>query len=158
FGNGIIGVTAMALQPDGRILAQGRFSGGLSSLIRLNADGSLDRTFRRADISESVKFVLQPDGKILIPTSDGRVVRLQADGSPDAFSYQGPTLGAGMTISGAMAVQADGKILVAFHLLNAIGSTLRPFVRVNADGSRDTSFNSGTGLGVDFSFITIADM
>ena len=75
---------AVALQPDGKIIAVGNASNGIDldfALARYNPDGSLDTTFDLdgkvlspispyADYSTDV--VLQPDGKILISGwSDG---------------------------------------------------------------------------------------
>src|SRR5262245_50131052 len=56
-------------------------------------------------------------------------------------------LGAGSALNGAIALQADGKILVGGVTSNAIGNIIRVFLRVNADGSLDSSFNPGTDQG-----------
>jgi uncharacterized delta-60 repeat protein len=43
----------------------------------------------------------------------------------------------------ALAVQADGKVLVGGNFTQIAGQTCRGLARVNSDGSFDTSFNSG---------------
>jgi uncharacterized delta-60 repeat protein len=68
----------------------------------------------------------QADNKLLLGTETGEFFRLNADGSLDsAFNPQVSQ------VVGTVAVQSDGKILVAPEL-----------VRLNADGSRDSSFNA----------------
>lgn len=102
-------VTQIRTQPDGRILIAGQFRRvqGVErhQLARLNADGSLDRSFD-AGLSFSATpdlvaqvggLALQPDGRILIgcawqpaawpPGGPGRalVTRLEPDGTGDPF-------------------------------------------------------------------------
>ncbi|GAB3862089.1 hypothetical protein GCM10028822_42420 [Hymenobacter terrigena] len=97
-------------------------------------------------------IVKQSDGKVIIsgqfqtingePTS--QVARLNADGSPDlAFRTQAGS-GPDQLIS-ALAVQPDGKILLGSeHGLSFYnGVPVQGLVRLNADGSLDTSFSSG---------------
>src|SRR5262249_42961122 len=103
----------IAQQPDGRILVTaGSFDSGSPAIIRLNSDGSLDQSFRSPALFPGFKFLLQPDGKILATSGGGGLIRLNSDGSPDSFAYSGPILGAGSALIGAIALQADGKILV----------------------------------------------
>lgn len=82
----------VAVQPDGKILVLGQSGNdGQASLLRLNADGSVDNTFGangtftfEADYATSL--TVQADGKILAAgTSDGdfTVIRLNGDGSVD---------------------------------------------------------------------------
>lgn len=137
------GVSTVALQPDGRILAAGSFSDNTSGVLRLNADGSLDQTFQAVTgggIADN-RFVMQPDGRFLIAGGSGTVFRLNANGGIDtSFLYRGPTLGAGMIFSHSMLIQPDGKILYSANIINAIGTTLNLFLRLNTDGSVDPSF------------------
>ncbi|MDB5269747.1 MAG: hypothetical protein JWP58_2787 [Hymenobacter sp.] len=97
-------------------------------------------------------MVKQPDGKVIIsgqfqtmngePTS--QVARLNADGSPDlAFRAQAGS-GPDQLIT-TMAVQPDGKILLGSeHGLSFYnGVPVTGLVRLNADGSLDTSFSAG---------------
>src|ERR1051326_7961523 len=72
-GSGINGgVTAMALQPDGKVIICGGFTTvkGLlrPGVARLNADGSGDSSFNPAAGSSYAAraFALQPDGKVLV--------------------------------------------------------------------------------------------
>jgi len=135
---------AIAQQPDGRILVAVQSSPISAFIIRLNSDGSLDQSFRGPTFPTGFTFLLQPDGKILATTVGGGLIRLNPDGSPDSFAYAGPILQGGRALNGAIALQADGKILVAGATTNPLFPTSRIFLRVNADGSLDSSFNPGT--------------
>ncbi|MDQ3748295.1 MAG: hypothetical protein M3367_04650, partial [Acidobacteriota bacterium] len=115
-------VTAIGVQPDGKVVFAGDFIrvGGVPrvSIARVNADGSPDTTFNPGTgFNNTVsKILVQSDGKILVAgsfssyngTSRLGVARLNADGSLDsAFN---PNLGSG-TVN-TIALQADGKILI----------------------------------------------
>jgi len=97
------GVTA-ALQTDGRILVAGNSFNGTNTdftLVRYNADGSLDPTFGSggkvttqlgAAADEGFGVIVQPDGKILVSgfssngtDADFALVRYNADGSLDTI-------------------------------------------------------------------------
>jgi uncharacterized delta-60 repeat protein len=149
-------VFAIAVQPDDKILLGGIFSnvgGRLSKLItRLNADGSLDSGFDSGDSGfNSVDAIaVQPDGKIVVGglfvTLAGQprtnIGRLMADGSLDtSFDPGASAPPSKLPRVFAIAVQADGKILVGGRF-EALGGQSRANIgRLNADGSLDTSFN-----------------
>ncbi|GAA4343356.1 hypothetical protein [Flaviaesturariibacter amylovorans] len=138
-----INVFALDLGPDGRILLFGG-DGAVNSFYRLNADGSAAAPFAPALPAD---FLLQhlavaADGKVLLLGDSGSVDRapylgrFTAGGGADA-GFQ-PSLPAGFYPSG-MAVQADGKVLLRGVLYPGSGSLL---LRLNADGSADTAFNT----------------
>ncbi len=90
-----------------------------------------------------------PDGKILaygrfnsynrIPT--GNFVRLNADGSLDtSFNNQTITSTTNCNTGGILR-QPDGKIIVACPNMTVNGQGPKNLVRLNADGTLDTSFN-----------------
>jgi serralysin len=128
-------VSAIALQPDGRIIAAG-YGGdfGDFALARYNSDGSLDVTFDSdgkvlTDFGPGDEWVhdiaLLADGKIIAAgyshsfndnNSDFALARYNSDGSLDAtFGANGivRTDFGGMDYGNALALQPDGKILVA---------------------------------------------
>lgn len=157
-------VQTIAQQPDGKVLAAGSFNrvngtpggsptGGTvcRNIIRFNADGTLDSSFSYdvgADASITA-IVIQPDGKILIgghfSTYKGVtrrcLARLNSDG----------TLDTGFMASGngfigsvhALALLPDGKILVGGNYTSFNSNTRGRLVRLNADGTEDTSFLNG---------------
>lgn len=151
--NALVG---MALQPDGRVLIGGFFTGesaqGFRYMARLLTTGSLDTSFATGtNINNTVKAVaLQADGKVLIggdftaynTTTRKRIARLNADGSLDS-SFD-PGSGADATVN-AIIVQPDGRILVGGNFSTINGTNHASIARLNANGSLDASFNPGTG-------------
>lgn len=161
-GGGLISqVNALLLQPDGRVVLGGNFTtvGGATRnrLARVNADGSLDAGYDPN--ADNVVFALAQhvDGKILVAggfttfkangatsaTLRNRIARLNPNGTPD--SEFDPNFDNRAT---ALAVQRDGKILVGGDFIstqpNGGGSyTKSHFLRLNVDGSLDTTFTSG---------------
>jgi uncharacterized delta-60 repeat protein len=152
-------VCALAVQPDGRIVAGGLFTslGGTDQGVigRLNADGTLDYstfhpwvTHDYTWTSPSVSaLAVQAEGKILVgghfTKVDGQprdcIARLNADGTLDATFNPGAK---GWSVY-SLAVQADGKILVGGWFGTLGGQTRNNLGRLNADGTLDTTFNSG---------------
>ncbi len=139
------GPQAIALQRDGKIICA-------SSRVRLNADGSVDSTFNAPVFnSPGYSAAVQADGKVVIIggfTSVGGVrkngiVRLNSDGSLDT-SFD---VGGGTGDANVIAFQSDGKILIAgiFDRFNN-DFNLRNVVRLNTDGSLDTTFVKGTSV------------
>jgi uncharacterized delta-60 repeat protein len=154
---------AVAIQSDGKVLVAGYSDNGTNpdfAVVRYNTDGSLDTGFDTdgkvttpigASRSYARSVAVQADGKILVAgystiggNSDFAVVRYNADGSLDtSFDTDGKVttpIGTSSDCGYSMAVQADGKIVVAGY---AINSTIDfALVRYNADGSLDTGFDS----------------
>ena len=153
--NGLNGsCRVIAMQADGKVLVAGDFTivNGVERprIARMNADGSLDLEFDPGyGANAGVRAVaVQPDGKILVgglfTYFNGlwcnHIVRLNADGSLDegfdmGLGFDGNVL--------ALTLQPDGGILVGgdfYHVNNVIG---RGLVRLNTDGSHDTSFDAG---------------
>lgn len=126
---------------------------------RLTADGSLDTRFGDNGVvyfDEALipdyhsELTVQPDGKFLLVGSSGTIIRLNADGSFDTSFGTGGVVDFDVQ-SGeserptSLVVQADGKIVVV-GASSSLGS-LSDFamVRLNADGSLDTTFGSPDG-------------
>ncbi|NET31229.1 MAG: HYR domain-containing protein [Cyanothece sp. SIO1E1] len=59
-----------------------------------------------------------------------------------------PGLGVDVRSVWALALQPDGKIMIGGDFLSYNGTTRNGIARVNADGSLDTSFDPGTGIGI----------
>ncbi|QBB69068.1 hypothetical protein ELE36_00990 [Pseudolysobacter antarcticus] len=156
-------VSALALQPDGKVLMGGNFNslspngGGAISrnhIARLNADGTVDMTFNPNANDVVIALALQPDGKLVLggyftslspngggPIARSRIARLNTDGSVDAIFNPNPNA----PVS-ALALQLDGKLLLGgnFTSLSPNGGsavTRNCIARLNDDGSLDTAFN-----------------
>lgn len=157
-------ISAMVLQPDGRIIIGGKFTTVQSKtrnhIARLNADGTLDESFDPniggGLTPEVTSLALQADGKILVgggfttvqpngastATTRNRIARFNANGTVDtAFDPN-----ANNTVL-ALAVQADGQILVGggFTTLQPNGATSATarnrIARLKANGSVDDTFD-----------------
>ena len=131
------------------------------SLVRLNADGSLDDTFALGTFNEypGLRLNLLSNGKILFGggfttfngvTRNG-IVQLNGDGSLDT-SFDSGT-GFNGSIAG-LAVQTDGKIIAGGGFTTYNGAAVNRLVRLNPNGSLDATFNAGgTGIGGQFPYI-----
>jgi uncharacterized delta-60 repeat protein len=155
---------AIAIQPDGKILAGGSCNVGPDpsmGLIRLNTDGSLDNTFDGDGILSFdagtttdwiSSLVVQPDGKILaagskstFTTGDYLVVRFNSDGTLDTgFNGTGFTVWdiGGDDFCNAIALQSDGKILLAGTTGSTTSDTDFCLARLNSDGTQDSGFGT----------------
>jgi uncharacterized delta-60 repeat protein len=135
------------IQADGKIMIQGGQSymgipAQKGSLIRLNANGSFDNTFRikYTPFGWISGVATQADGKMIIcdHTYGGldRIIRLNKDGSVDS-SFDG---GAVNGFVDRFFIQEDGKILVPGDYTTHNGVSANKLVRLNTDGSRDDTF------------------
>lgn len=156
----------VVLQPDGKIIVAGTgAAGGAFALARYNSNGSLDNTFDgdgklttifggKGDFAQSV--ALQSDGKIVAAgyttilgiRANFAVARYNSNGSLDN------TFGTGGKVSDsagyensayAMALQSDGKIIVAGTssvYSTTVGDVYRfVLLRYNTNGTLDNTFD-----------------
>ena len=162
--------TGVAIQTDGRIVVVGTDADESGfSVARYNPDGSPDTEFGGGDgkVTTDIGFsheganavVLQSDGKIVAvgTTWDGSgsqwghfsLVRYNPDGSLDLTFGGGDgivvteNLGTGWVAANSVAIQADGKIVVAgrtdYYFYDFPELTV---IRYNADGSHDLAFGN----------------
>ena len=131
---------------------------GRNGLIRLNSDGTFDSTFFLGfdSIADIYQVILLSDGKILVGGSFTThnavtirgVVRLNADGTRDTtFNSGGVGIGTGTNSVRAIAVQSDGKYLVAGNFTTYNGVSVPRLIRLNTDGTLDTTFIGGSTSG-----------
>ena len=160
------GVTTLALQPDGKILAGGDFTSysGVTRnyIIRLNTGGTIDNTFNiGGGFNNFVNTIaLQPDGKILAGglftsysgTTRNKIIRLNSDGTIDnTFTIgTGFSGGVGPIIIpkpiNTITPQPDGKILVGGNFDTYNGTTRSCIIRLNTGGTVDNTFIVGSGF------------
>jgi uncharacterized delta-60 repeat protein len=173
---------APVIQSDGKVLITVGTPGSAADVkvVRLNADGTLDTGFGTggaavvavaSGIDTPRKILLQGDGKIIVAgtgnsgttaTNDFTLIRLNADGTLDtSFNGNGklvvPVGTNADTANGAL-LQQDGKIVVS----GTVATGTFPdygLIRVNADGTLDSTFGNGgklilpVGVGNDASYV-----
>jgi uncharacterized delta-60 repeat protein len=151
----------MKVQPDGKIIAAGTFttySGSTNSgIVRINTNGTKDTTFNvgLGSTGNIYQLALQSDGKIIAigattaysGSSNAGIVRINTDGTKDITFNMGS--GFNTTSVFAIGIQSTGKIIVGGNFSIYSGSTNNYIVRINTDGTKDTTFNIGTGFGAN---------
>lgn len=176
-GSSIYRLTAIAIQPDGKIVAAGYvFTGATTDimLVRYNPDGSLDNSFHGdgrvfttvgTGTDEVHALVIQPDGKIVAggyaiegSNVDFVLVRYNPDGILDSSFDEDGRVRSSLPNAGsieAIALQTDGKIVAAGSASQGTNSDFA-VARYNTDGSPDMSFDmdgwvtTPMGTGYDF--------
>jgi uncharacterized delta-60 repeat protein len=154
-------------QSDGKVIAVGGYLSynGVSSreIIRLNTDGTVDNTFSAGTgFSGSITYdvKIQTNGKMLVGgnhtsyngTTSKSIIRLNTDGTVDN------TFSAGTAFDNAIytiCLQSDGKILAGgiFTYYNSLYRS--KIIRLNSDGTDDSTFNTGSGFNADVRNIKI---
>jgi uncharacterized delta-60 repeat protein len=159
-------IGAIAVQADGRILVGGTLPAvaglGATELVRLNADGSTDLAFNPRVGGRVDELVVMADGRILVAGqinqlagvplgNEAHLVRLQAGGARDG-SFGAAIMG-GYTEVVAVAVQADGKILIGGSFTTTGVAPHSYFTRLNSDGTRDATFLQTSVNGVVWAIV-----
>lgn len=168
----------VAIQPDGRIVVAGATSGASTDIavIRYLANGTLDASFDGDGLATTAVSTgneaayaveIQPDGKIVVAgyaevggTQDFALVRYQANGALDhsfgSFGRVATHFGA-TDVGVAMALQPDGRIVVAGYTANASFDAVDFAVaRYGATGALDVGFDgdgkvtTAIGFGVEY--------
>jgi uncharacterized delta-60 repeat protein len=152
-------VRALASLPNGKVLVAGEFDSfngqTTHSVVRLNADGTVDASFASVLAPAAIVggLAVQPDGKVLVTggfftntNNEPGITRLTTTGARDASftppAYTNTFLGS-FPDAGPL-LQPDGKILLSGYLLPT-GTTKNNFVRLNPNGTEDTSFKVVSG-------------
>lgn len=150
-------IYSLALQPDGKIIIAGNFTSYNGVLVnriaRLLPNGILDITFNIGLGADAIveAVLLQPDGKIILGgrfatfngVSYNRMIRLNTDGSIDS----GFSIGIGFDKNVyTMALQSDNKLIVGGTFLSYGGASAKRILRLNSNGSLDSTFMSGLGF------------
>jgi uncharacterized delta-60 repeat protein len=167
-GTGFNGkIYASYLQSDGKIILGGSFTAynGISAgrLIRLNSDGSYDPTFNTsigATTGIVYDIAMQSDGKIIIVGSFtkyanstvNRVARLFPNGTLDSSLSTGS--GSALNIT-HVKITTDERIILTGNFITFNGTPANRIVRLNSNGSFDSTFNCGTGFNDDVNAIAL---
>ncbi|MBI5766816.1 MAG: hypothetical protein HZA93_03425 [Verrucomicrobia bacterium] len=167
-------VNTVAVQSDGKILLGGVFTtltpNGTDPtkwtqrfyVARVEASGAVDTTFDLGLDERSGNNVtslrVQADGRILLcggftslrPGNTGtrvarsRLIRLNANGTLDT-AFNPAAGGANPGAINAIAVQADGRIVIAGAFTDFAGTGTSNIARIHPEGAIDTSFSRATG-------------
>jgi uncharacterized delta-60 repeat protein len=163
-------VRSIAIQADGKIIIGGAFNSyngtSVSRIVRLNTDGSIDTTFNTGTGANNQVYIvsIQNDGKILVGgtfttfngVSSNYLVRLNIDGSTDNTFNQGTGFDQGAFYGvKSISIQPDGKIIVGGGFVSYNGTPRSCIIRLNNNGSIDSSFNPGTGADNHINTISI---
>jgi uncharacterized delta-60 repeat protein len=159
-------VYQVALQSDNKVVIGGIFSSvsGVTcgGIARLSSTGIIDDTFQLSGFTTGSSqgvygLSVDPSGKIICvgtfntysgASVGGDIARLNTDGTYDSTFV----VGSGITGSGRFALDVtptNGKYLITGVFDNYNGSSVGSIMRLNSDGSLDTTFNTGTGTGYD---------
>jgi uncharacterized delta-60 repeat protein len=137
----------LIVQPDRKLLILTSFSQGVSTLRRLNENGSDDAGFTSTTFPAPGNIALGEDGRIALAvrtqnSEDYQISRLFADGTADS-SFT-PYIAARFN---AFALQADGGVLIGDRDFEYPPLSFRnDFVRLLPSGSPDPNFNTGIGF------------
>jgi uncharacterized delta-60 repeat protein len=105
----------------------------------------LDPTFKPNSLSAVYAVAVQDDGKIVLHGwESNKVWRINPDGSVDT-AFQPFT----NTTVYSLVLQPDQKLLLNTLPFRTNGRNHRGLVRLNTDGSLDTSFDSDPGVGIE---------
>ncbi|MCP5090227.1 MAG: hypothetical protein GY949_04815, partial [Gammaproteobacteria bacterium] len=149
------------VQTDGKIVVIG-FTDNDVALVRYNSDGTLDTSFDAdgkvttdlaGNTDQAFSAALQADGKIVVAgysnngvDNDFMLARYDTDGSLDTSfgggdGFTTTAIGNGGDIAWSLALQTDGKIVLAGQSHNGSNDDFA-YARYNSDGTLDTTFDS----------------
>ncbi len=159
--------TGVEVYSNGKILVStdvvpipGFPSNATPRFIRYNSDGSIDNTFTSpANLVLINNFIIDSSDSVLLYgsfTENGATVkkfaRLNLDGSiASSFIVD---YGIGGSVS-TIAVQPNGKVIVAGDFARVSGISRNKIARLNSDGSLDQSFDPGSGFNNTVEMIVI---
>lgn len=154
-------ILAIGVCEDSSIIVSGFFSQyqgqPVTQPIRIRPNGQRDTSFNPGGTGATFgtiidAIVVQPDGKILLGGSftlfngqpASKIVRLNPDGSVDNNFNTGSGFSGGNISS--IDLQPDGKIVAGGSFTSFNGAAATRIARLMPNGSRDTTFNTGTGM------------
>jgi len=143
-------ITDVKVQPDGKVLIGGTFTGiggfNRSGFARVDSTGALDQSFNPANTFAG-RIYLAPDGRIFTTSAyDGTslsITRRDANGNVDP-TFATPLFKSNsysFALLHTLLPAADGTVLVGGQFDLVSGLTRKNFVRLTSDGKLDLLFN-----------------
>jgi uncharacterized delta-60 repeat protein len=152
---------SLRVDSNGKIYYMGRYSTfnatSRNNIARLNSDGSLDTSFNPGSgFNDSTHDALvQSTGNVVIIgifncfngncSNKNGIVRLTSTGSLDATFNSGTGFGGGASGYKGYVYDND-KLLIGGSFTSYNGTSTNNIVKLNSDGTIDTSFNIGSGF------------
>ncbi len=146
-------VRSLAVTGDNRVYAAAQSSSSNRSVRRYNSDGNPDSSFQTIlPNGDVLKIVIQSDGKILLGGgftmingfNQSGISRITPDGTIDtnfnSGAFASGTAGTGGVFD--IDLTADGKIVVSGGFARYGNIQSVAIIRLNGDGSTDTSFRT----------------
>ena len=126
-------------------------------IVRANPDGTRDTAFDASASFNNYTFPLTQDsnGKLYVgggfSTFKGqaawRIIRLNPDGTKDTGFNPGTAFSGSSTAVNSIEIDTSGKLYMGGAFTRYSGSSIGGnIVRINPDGTRDTTFETGTGF------------
>ncbi len=156
--------SCLTIQQDGKIVVGGKTHNGTDydfAVVRYNTNGTLDNTFGEGgkvttaigdDFESAQAVAVQEDGKIILTgyyVAEGghsiAVVRYNSDGTLDNTFNGGGIVtyfNGNSCRAHSLALQSDGKIIVAGEAFSEINNIEFVVLRYNTDGTLDNSFDT----------------
>ena len=136
-------VSGIAIEPDSRVLLAGSFNGIAGAvgvnLARFNPDSSPDSTFN-ANIDGPINAAAILFSSVPVPTQDAGVAWVTATGALRS-AFGSDTIAQIVGTVEAVAVQSDGKVIVAGNFRNSSGVTGNNLLRLLPNGKLDSTYN-----------------
>ena len=169
-GTGFTGgsiVYSISQESSGKIYAGGVFTAYSGSsqegLVKINTDGTKDTSFNIGTgffSNEVYATEIDSNGKLLVGglftsysgSSQNSLVRLNTDGTKDTTFNVGTGFDAQVY---ELKIDSSGKILVGGNFTTYSGSSQNRLIRLNSDGTKDTSFDVGSGTDFAVKLLTI---
>ena len=149
----------LKLQSDGKVIVTGAFTSYSGStrnrIARLNTNGTYDTTYNIGTGLNQNGFAvaIQSDDKAVIvgnsmTTYSGSAIgtgslRINTNGTLDTTFNNGTGFTATTLVGYAVDIQSDGKIVIGHGATQYSGSTVTRLMRLNTNGTVDSSFNPG---------------
>jgi uncharacterized delta-60 repeat protein len=138
---------------------------GQNRIIKLNTDGTKDASFDNSTgFNNAVNNItLDSAGKLYVVgfftsykgVTANRIIKLNTDGTKDASFDNSTGFGSGGADAKTIAIDSTGKLYVGGNFSNYKGVTASGIIKLNTDGTKDTSFNNSNAFGGEVMKITL---